>query len=254
MYVFLASARVGGILANRDRPAEFIHDNLAIQTNVIHQCYLHSVKKLLFLGSSCVYPKFAPQPLREEYLLDGKLEPTNEPYAVAKIAGITMCRAYNRQYGTGFISVMPANLYGPGDNFDPESSHVLPAMIRKFHRARINRAPGVVLWGTGAPLREFLYVDDLADACLFLMRRRDSADLVNIGSGMEITVRDLALLVKKIVGYRGEISWDGSKPDGTPRKLLDTSILSGLGWRAATSLEQGIKRTYAWFCRHAPAG
>jgi GDP-L-fucose synthase len=185
--VFLAAARVGGILANRDRPAEFIHDNLAIQTNVIHQCYLHSVKKLLFLGSSCVYPKFAPQPLREEYLLDGKLEPTNEPYAVAKIAGITMCRAYNRQYGTGFISVMPANLYGPGDNFDPESSHVLPAMIRKFHRARINRAPGVVLWGTGAPRREFLYVDDLADACLFLMRRRDSADLVNIGSGMEIT-------------------------------------------------------------------
>jgi GDP-L-fucose synthase len=251
--VFLAAARVGGILANRDRPAEFIHDNLAIQTNVIHQCYLHSVKKLLFLGSSCVYPKFAPQPLREEYLLDGKLEPTNEPYAVAKIAGITMCRAYNRQYGTGFISVMPANLYGPGDNFDPESSHVLPAMIRKFHRARINRAPGVVLWGTGAPRREFLYVDDLADACLFLMRRRDSADLVNIGSGMEITVRDLALLVKKIVGYRGEISWDGSRPDGTPRKLLDSSILSGIGWRAATSLEQGIKRTYAWFCRHAPA-
>jgi GDP-L-fucose synthase len=251
--VFLAAARVGGILANRDRPAEFIHDNLAIQTNVIHQCYLHSVKKLLFLGSSCVYPKFAPQPLREEYLLDGKLEPTNEPYAVAKIAGITMCRAYNRQYGTGFISVMPANLYGPGDNFDPESSHVLPAMIRKFHRARINRAPGVVLWGTGAPRREFLYVDDLADACLFLMRRRDSADLVNIGSGMEITVRDLALLVKKIVGYRGEISWDGSRPDGTPRTLWESSILSGIGWRAATSLEQGIKRTYAWFCRHAPA-
>ena len=253
-YVFLAAARVGGILANRDRPAEFIYDNLAIQTNVIHQCHLHAVKKLLFLGSSCVYPKFAPQPLREEYLLDGKLEPTNEPYAVAKIAGITMCRACNRQYGTDFISVMPANLYGPGDNFDPESSHVLPAMIRKFHRARINRAPGVVLWGTGAPLREFLYVDDLADACLYLMRFRDSADLVNIGSGMEITVRDLALLVKKIVGYRGEISWDGSRPDGTPRKLLDSSILSGIGWRAATSLEQGIKRTYAWFCRHAPAG
>ncbi len=253
-YVFLAAARVGGILANRDRPAEFIYDNLAIQTNVIHQCHLHAVKKLLFLGSSCVYPKFAPQPLREEYLLDGKLEPTNEPYAVAKIAGITMCRAYNRQYGTGFISVMPANLYGPGDNFDPESSHVLPAMIRKFHRARINRAPGVVLWGTGAPRREFLYVDDLADACLFLMRRRDSADLVNIGSGMEITVRDLALLVKKIVGYRGEISWDGSRPDGTPRKLLDSSILSGIGWRAATSLEQGIKRTYAWFCRQGSEG
>ena len=253
-YVFLAAARVGGILANRDRPAEFIYDNLAIQTNVIHQCYLHAVKKLLFLGSSCVYPRLAPQPLREEYLLDGRLEPTNEPYAVAKIAGITMCRAYNRQYGTAYISVMPTNLYGPGDNFDLESSHVLPAMIHKFHRAGVDGAPAVVLWGTGAPRREFLHVDDLADACLFLMRRPAGADLVNIGSGAEIIVRDLARLVRKITGYRGEIIWDRSRPDGTPRKLLDSSLLDGLGWRARTPLERGIAETYAWFRDRGPAG
>ncbi len=245
-YVFLAAAKVGGILANNTYPADFIYRNLMIQSNIIQASCEHGVKKLLFLGSSCIYPKFAEQPMKEEYLLTGQLEPTNEPYAVAKIAGIKMCQAYNAQYGTNFISVMPTNLYGPEDNFDLESSHVLPAMIRKFHEAKIRNSPSAVIWGTGAPKREFLYIDDLADACVFLMNSYDGSEILNIGVGVDGSIGDLAVLVREIVGYRGEIVYDSSKPDGTPRKLLDVSRLRSLGWEAKTALREGITRTYDW--------
>lgn len=247
-YVFLAAAKVGGISANSAYPAEFIHDNLAIQTNIIHQSYLHGVKKLLFLGSSCIYPKHAPQPLKEDYLLTGPLEPTNEPYAVAKIAGIVMCRAYNRQYGTNFIAVMPTNLYGPGDNFDLETSHVLPALIRKIFEAGVKGEPEVTLWGTGAPRREFLYVDDLAAACLFLMQRYDGSELINLGTGRDITIKELAALISELTGYRGGIVWDHSKPDGTPQKLLDVGNIRALGWKPQYSLRDGISHTIQWYC------
>jgi GDP-L-fucose synthase len=230
-------------------PAHFIYDNLMIQSNVIHQAFKTEVKKLLFLGSSCIYPKFAPQPMKEEYLLTGPLEPTNEPYAVAKIAGIKMCQAYNRQYGTNFICAMPTNLYGPNDNFDLETSHVLPALIRKFHEAKINGAKSVVVWGTGTPRREFLYVDDLADACLFLMENCDAqhAEIVNVGTGEDITIKELAEMIKNIVGFNGEIVFDPSKPDGTPRKLLDIGRIKELGWRPKTTLEEGLRATYQYY-------
>ncbi|MCS7315168.1 MAG: GDP-L-fucose synthase [Bryobacterales bacterium] len=247
-YVFLAAARVGGIQANRTRPAEFIYENLAIQTHVIHAAWRHGVRKLLFLGSSCIYPKHAPQPIREEYLLSGPLEPTNQPYAVAKIAGLEMCRAYRRQYGFNAISLMPTNLYGPGDNFDLETSHVLPAMIRKFHEAKLAAAPRVVLWGTGNPRREFLHVDDLADAALFLMERYDGEDPINVGTGEDLTIRELAEMVRSVVGYEGEIAFDPAMPDGAPRKLLDVSRLHALGWRHRIGLREGIEQTYRWFC------
>lgn len=246
-YVFLAAAKVGGIYANATYPADFIYDNLAIEVNVIKAAYDFGVKKLLFLGSSCIYPKFAPQPIKEEYLLSGYLEPTNEAYAIAKIAGLKMCQYFNQQYGTNYISVMPTNLYGPNDNFDLESSHVLPALIRKFHEAKVNNKPYVEVWGTGSPRREFLYVDDLADACVFLMAEYNGNDVINIGTGEDITIRELAELIKRIVGYNGEIKFDTSKPDGTPRKLLDVSKLRKLGWRHKVSLEEGIYRTYKWF-------
>lgn len=246
-YVFLAAARVGGILANDRYKAEFLYDNLMIQTNVIHQAYVHNVKKLLFLGSSCIYPKMAAQPLKEEYLLTGLLEPTNEPYAIAKIAGIKMCDAYRVQYGCNFISCMPANLYGPNDHYDLESSHVLPAMIRKFHEAKKEGNPFVELWGTGKPMREFLHVDDLADACYFLMENYNESGLVNIGSGEDMTIFDLAILVKKIVGFEGELKFDTSKPDGTFRKLMDVSKIKSLGWCDKISLWEGIKSTYEEF-------
>ena len=249
-YVFLAAARVGGIHANNTYPAEFIRDNLMIQSNVIHSAYSTGVKKLLFLGSSCIYPKFSPQPMKEEYLLDGKLEPTNESYAVAKIAGIKMCQAYNRQYGTHFISVMPTNLYGPGDDFDLENSHVLPALIRKFHEAKVKNEPFVTVWGTGTPKREFLYIDDLADAGLFLMENYDDSEIINIGTGEDLSIGDLAALIKGITSYDGEIVYDVTKPDGTPRKLLDVSKLNSLGWKAKTGLRDGIIVTYNWFVRH----
>ena len=291
-YVFLAAAKVGGILANATYPADFIYQNLVIETNVIHAAYKYGAKKLLFLGSSCIYPRDCPQPMKEEYLLTGPLEPTNEPYAVAKIAGIKMCEAYNRQYGTKYISVMPTNLYGPNDNFDLETSHVLPALIRKFHLAKLamqkdwegikknevifgripddfkrslgldpktnlplensDNAPEVVLWGTGSPRREFLYVDDLADACIYLMNNYDGSEIVNIGVGKDITIRELAELIAKIVGYQGKIRFDTSKPDGTPRKLLDVSKLSSLGWQPTIGLEEGIKKTYGWFLSSLP--
>jgi len=249
-YVFLAAAKVGGILANSKYPAEFICDNLMIQTNVIHSAYLAGVKKLLFLGSSCIYPKHAPQPMREDHLLTGPLEPTNEPYAVAKIAGIKMCQAYNRQYGTRFISVMPTNLYGPNDNFDLETSHVLPALIRKFHEARENQSPYVVVWGTGRPRREFLHVDDLAEACLFLMDHYDEDEPINIGTGEDLTISELVGIIKDVVGYLGEVKYDTSKPDGTPRKLLDVSRIRKLGWSPKIGLEEGIRMTYAWHKEH----
>jgi GDP-L-fucose synthase len=261
-YVFLAAAKVGGIFANDTYPAEFIYQNLMIEANVVHAAYKSGVKKLLFLGSSCIYPKYAMQPLKEEYLLTGKVEPTNEAYAIAKIAGLEMCKAYNRQYGTQFISVMPTNLYGPHDNFDPETSHVLPAMIHKFHSAKINKTPGdngntvVSLWGTGSPKREFLHADDLADACLFLVRLNNEAlyrvvpfpDLVvNIGVGQDITINELANLIGQTVGYVGSIRWDESKPDGTPRKLLDVSKIHSLGWQHRINLREGISMTYQWY-------
>ncbi len=256
-YVFLAAAKVGGIIANNTYPAEFIYTNLMIQTCILHAAYLSGVKKLVFLGSSCIYPKFAPQPMKEEYLLTGELEPTNEPYAVAKIAGIKMCQAYNRQYGTSFISVMPTNLYGPNDNFDLETSHVLPAMIRKFHEAKFNE-PGlqpVVLWGTGSPRREFLHVDDLADACLFLMENYDinpgiDPGLINIGTGKDITIRELAEMIKETVGFTGSVTWDTTRPDGTPQKLLDVTRLKSLGWNPKITLKHGIKQTYDWYHTH----
>jgi GDP-L-fucose synthase len=252
-YVFLAAAKVGGIHANSAYPADFIYENLIVEANVIHEAFRTGVKKLLFLGSSCIYPRLAPQPMSEASLLTGELEPTNEPYAVAKIAGIKLCQSYNRQYGTNFISVMPTNLYGPGDNFDLENSHVLPAMIRKFHEAKASRAPIVRLWGTGTPRREFLYVDDMADACLFLMERHDGSQIVNIGTGTDVTIRELAEKIRRAVGCESEIEWVESKPDGMPRKLLDVSLLRGMGWTHSVELEEGIEKTYRSFLEH-PAG
>ncbi|WKA57753.1 GDP-L-fucose synthase [Planococcus shenhongbingii] len=246
-YVFLAAARVGGIIANNEFPADFIRDNLMIQTNVIDASHQFGVKKLLFLGSTCVYPKYAPQPMREESLLTGLLEPTNEPYAIAKIAGIKMCEAYNKQYGTDFISVMPTNLYGPYDNYDLHSSHVLPALIRKFHEAKVKGDEAVVVWGTGEPRREFLYSEDLADALLFLMNNYKSSELINIGTGKDMPISMLAEKVKETVGYNGKIVFDTKKPDGTPRKLVDVSRLRSMGWKAPTSLSEGLALAYNWF-------
>jgi GDP-L-fucose synthase len=246
-YVFLAAAKVGGILANSTYPAEFIRDNLAIQTNVIHSAWKHGVRKLLFLGSSCIYPKDCPQPIKEEYLLTGPLEPTNEPYAIAKIAGLKMCQAYRRQYGFDAIVAMPTNLYGPGDNYDPDNSHVVAALIRRFHEAKMRSDGEVVVWGTGTPKREFLHVDDLADALLFLMHNYSAEDSINIGSGQEASVMELAELIADIVGYRGAILCDLSKPDGTPRKRLDTSRLGVLGWESRIGLRAGIEDSYPWF-------
>lgn len=267
--LFLAAARVGGIVANTSYPAQFIYDNLMIEANIIHHAYMHGVKKLVFLCSTCIYPKFAPQPLKEEYLLTGELEPTNEPYAIAKIAGIKLCQSYNRQYGTSFISAMPTNLYGPNDNFDPETSHVLPALLRRFHDAKLAKAPQVHVWGSGTPYREFIHVDDVADACLFLMNLPDgvfssllaagsSPALINIGSGEELAIRELAILVKDTVGYQGDIVFDTSKPDGTPRKLSDVSKIRALGWSHRIGLQEGLRSTYEWYlgqgdeyrCRH----
>ncbi len=257
-HVILAAARVGGIHANNTYPAQFIHDNLAIQTHVIHSAYVHKVKRLLFLGSSCIYPKNVPQPMREEQLLTGTLEPTNEPYAIAKIAGIKMCESYNRQYGTRFMAVMPTNLYGPNDNFDLETSHVLPALIRKFHEAKLVGAPAVTVWGTGAPMREFLHVDDMADASVAVMSLPDSIVdrqlvnypapcFVNVGSGIDCTIKELAQTIKQEVGFQGDLVFDSSKPDGTPKKLLDVSRLKALGWSASIPLATGIRSTYDWF-------
>ena len=246
-YVFLAAAKVGGIQANNTRPAEFLYENLAIQANVIHSAWLHGAKKLCFLGSSCIYPKLAPQPLKEDYLLTGPLEPTNEWYAIAKIAGIKQCQAYRRQYGFDAISLMPTNLYGPGDNFDLQNSHVLPALIRKFHEAKAANAPEVVMWGTGTPLREFLHVDDMADAAVFLMRNYSEEQFVNVGSGEDLSIRDLAGLVADVVGYSGRIVNDASKPDGTPRKLMDVSRLRAMGWAPRIGLREGIEGVYRWY-------
>lgn len=245
--VFLAAAKVGGILANDRQPADFIRENLLIQTHVIDAAHRHGAAKLVFLGSSCIYPKLAPQPMREEHLLTGPLEPTNSAYAIAKIAGIEMVRAYRRQHGMRGICLQPTNLYGPGDNFDLQSSHVLPALIRKFHEAKVSKAPSVVLWGTGTPRREFLHVDDLADACVHLVERYDEADIVNVGVGEDVSIRELAELVRDVVGYDGDIVQDTTKPDGTPRKLLDVSKLHALGWRARIGLREGIASTYAWY-------
>lgn len=260
-YVFLAAAKVGGIHANNEYPAEFIRDNLAVQTNVIHAAYINKVKRLLFLGSSCIYPKLAPQPMQEEHLLTGPLEPTNRPYALAKIAGIEMCWAYNRQYRTQYLAVMPTNLYGPGDNYHPENSHVIPALIRKFHEARLNGSPSVSVWGTGLARREFLYSEDMADACAYLMNLSDEqfvpllgqdrndglAPLVNIGVGEDLSIRELAETVRDVVGYQGAIEFDTSKPDGTPRKLMDVGRLNAMGWRASTSMQSGLAAAYADF-------
>jgi GDP-L-fucose synthase len=253
-FVFLAAAKVGGIVANNTYRADFLYENLAIQNNIIHGSYLNKVKKLMFLGSSCIYPKLAPQPLKESYLLSGYLEPTNEPYAIAKIAGIKMCEAYRAQYGCNFISVMPTNLYGTNDNYDLVNSHVLPAMIRKFHEAKDKGASEMTLWGTGSPMREFLHADDLAEACFFLMENYNESELVNIGTGEDVTIKNLAALVKQIVGFKGEIIWDTSKPDGTPRKLMDVSKLHGLGWHHKIALEDGIKLAYQDFLKLTEAG
>lgn len=250
-YVFMAAAKVGGILANDTYPADFLGENLAIQTNLIDAAYRHGTRKFLFLGSSCIYPKLAEQPIREDSLLTAPLEPTNEWYAIAKIAGIKMCQAYRRQHGFNAISAMPTNLYGPGDNFDLQTSHVLPALMRKFHSAKLNNDSPVVVWGTGTPRREFLHVDDLADALLYLMEHYDSEEIVNVGVGEDISIRDLAELISEIVGYEGEITFDTSKPDGTPRKLLDISRLSKTGWRAKIALRDGIRSTYDWYINNA---
>jgi GDP-L-fucose synthase len=249
-YVFLAAARVGGILANSTYPAEFLRDNLNIQTNVIDAAHRSDTKKLLFLGSSCIYPKHAPQPMTEDCLLTGSLEPTNEWYAIAKIAGVKMCKAYRSQYGFNAITVMPTNLYGSGDNFDLNNAHVLPALIRKFHEAKLHNRPTVEIWGTGTPRREFLHVDDLADACLFLMQHYDSDQLINVGWGDDVIIKQLAEIVAKVVDYRGALTFDSSKPDGTPRKLLDTTKLTSLGWKPSIELEQGIRDTYEWYERN----
>lgn len=260
-YVFLAAAKVGGIIANDTQPGSFVHDNLLIQTNIIHGAYKNNVKRLLFLGSTCIYPKLAPQPMKEEYLLTGSLEPTNEGYAIAKIAGITMCRSYNRQYGTRFLCAMPNNLYGINDNFDLTNSHVMPALMRKFHEAKAGGEGEVIVWGSGSPLREFMHVDDLADACIFLMNLNEekygailedntAPALINVGSGQEISIKELALLLKKIVGFNGTITFDRSKPDGTPRKLSDAARLHNLGWQHHINLEEGIIATYQWFLEH----
>lgn len=252
-FVFLAAAKVGGILANSNHPAEFLYQNLAIQNNVIHSAWRHGAKKLLFLGSSCIYPRLAPQPIKEEYLLTGPLEPTNEAYAIAKIAGLKLASAYRAQYGFSTISLMPTNLYGPGDNFDLESAHVLPAMIRRFHEAKISDVPEVTLWGTGTPRREFLHVDDLANAACFLMENYDSPELLNVGVGKDLTIAELAVLVARVVGYSGRIVFDPSRPDGTPRKLLDVSRIHTLGWYAQIPFERGIASTYEWYLAHASA-
>ncbi|WP_316779821.1 GDP-L-fucose synthase [Pedobacter antarcticus] len=246
-YVFLAAAKVGGIIANNTYRADFLYENLAIQNNVIHQAYVQGVKKLMFLGSSCIYPKLAPQPLKEEYLLTGLLEPTNEPYAIAKIAGIKLCEAYRAQYNCNFISVMPTNLYGYNDNYHPQNSHVLPALIRRFHEAKVSGAPEVIIWGSGSPLREFLFADDLAEACLFLMENYHEPELINIGTGSDLSIRDLALLIRDIVGYTGELKFDSTKPDGTPRKLMDVNKLHNLGWRHTIELPEGIALAYGDF-------
>jgi GDP-L-fucose synthase len=247
-YIFDAAAKVGGIHANDTYPAQFLYENLQIQNNLIHNAYLAGVKKLLFLGSSCIYPKFALQPMKEEALLTGPLEPSNQWYAVAKIAGIKMCQAYRRQYGYDFISAMPTNMYGPNDNYDLQNSHVLPALIRKFHDAKISRAREVVCWGTGSPFREFLYADDLAEACVFLMNNYSEEQFINIGSGSEISIKELAEIIGKIIGFEGKITWDTSKPDGTPRKLMDSSRLFALGWKPRINLEEGIRLAYEDFC------
>lgn len=246
-YVFLGAARVGGIQANNTYRAEFLYDNLMIEANIIHSAYRHGVQKLLFLGSSCIYPKLCPQPMKEDYLLTGALEQTNEPYAIAKIAGLKLCENYCRQYGVSFISAMPTNLYGINDNFDLANSHVLPALMRKFHEAKVDGDPTVTVWGTGTPLREFLYVDDLADALVFLMNTYNAIDFVNVGTGQEVSIKELALTLKAVVGYEGELVFDSTKPDGTPRKLLDVSRLTAAGWQAKTDLKTGIEKTYSWF-------
>lgn len=253
-HVFMAAARVGGIVANNSFGADFLRENLQIQTNVIDAAYRFGGQKLLFLGSSCIYPKFAPQPIREDSLLTGALEPTNESYAIAKIAGIAMCQAYRRQYGFDAISLMPTNLYGPNDNFDLTNSHVLPALMRKMHEAKLSGAPSVGVWGSGTPRREFLHVDDMADACLFLMQNYSSGDIVNVGVGEDIAIADLARLIAEIVGYKGDLAFDASKPDGTPRKLLDVSRLTAAGWTARTPLREGIAATYRWYLDHVAAG
>ncbi len=248
-YVFLAAAKVGGIQANNTYRAEFLYDNLMIESNIIHQSYLNKVDKLLFLGSSCIYPKLAPQPLKEDYLLTGLLEPTNEPYAIAKIAGIKMCDAYRAQYGCNFISVMPTNLYGPNDNYDLQNAHVLPALIRKFHEAAINNKSFVEIWGSGKPKREFMHVNDLAEACLFLMKKYDEPGFINIGTGKDLTIKELAVLIAQITGFKGDLKFDGSKPDGTPRKLLDVNKINDLGWKAKIDLEAGIKDVYGSYIK-----
>ncbi len=253
-YVFLSAAKVGGILANNTYRAEFLYDNLMIEANIIHAAYIYKVKKLLFLGSSCIYPKLAPQPLKEEYLLSGYLENTNEPYAIAKIAGIKLCEAYYDQYGCNFISAMPTNLYGPGDNYHLQNSHVIPALLRKFHEAKINNAPEVEIWGSGQPLREFMYVDDLADACLFLMENYAGREFVNVGSGEEVSIKELAELVKYIVEYEGVIKFNTAKPDGTPRKLMDSTRLQQLGWKYTTSLKEGLLKAYESFKAQTSSG
>jgi GDP-L-fucose synthase len=247
-YVFLAAAKVGGILANSSHPAEFIYDNLALQTNVVHAAWTHGVRKLLFLGSSCVYPRLAPQPIREEQLLNSALEDTNQWYAVAKIAGIKLAEAYHRQYGFNAISAMPTNLYGPGDNFDLQNSHVIPALLRKFYEARESRRPEVVIWGSGAPRREFLHVDDLAGAAVFLMRQYNNPEIVNVGTGVDVTIRELAEIIQRLTGFEGRITFDRTKPDGTPRKLLDVGRIETLGWRPSIPLENGIAETWRWYC------
>jgi GDP-L-fucose synthase len=246
-YVFLAAAKVGGILANKTQKADFIYENLQIQNNIIHNAYKYKVKKLLFLGSSCIYPKLCEQPIKEEYLMTGPLEETNDAYATAKIAGIKMCQSYNKQFKTNFISVMPTNLYGPNDNFNLETSHVLPALLRRFHEAKVNNLKKVTVWGSGSPMREFLHVDDLADACVFLMNNYNQSEIVNIGTGTDITIKELAETIKTITGFQGKLEWDKSKPDGTPRKLLNVSRLHKLGWKHNINLKEGIEKTYEWF-------
>ncbi|SCM82800.1 bifunctional GDP-fucose synthetase: GDP-4-dehydro-6-deoxy-D-mannose epimerase and GDP-4-dehydro-6-L-deoxygalactose reductase [uncultured Sporomusa sp.] len=252
-YVFLAAAKVGGIMANNNLPAEFIYDNVMIEANVIHSAHKYRVNKLLFLGSSCIYPKYAPQPLKEEYLLTGELEPTNEPYAIAKIAGVKLCQAYRRQYGDNFLSVMPPNLYGINDTFDLENSHVLPALMKKFHEAKLSKSPSVTVWGSGNPRREFLYVDDLANACCFLMKHYNDDEIINIGTGVDITIAELAAMMADIIGFTGDISFDTTKPDGTPIKRLDVSKINRLGWSAQTALKTGIEKTYQWFSQEVCA-